>query len=41
MDLNTNDFGRDRDRIIRALTKEIEQGDMESKTRVRMAKRGL
>ena len=39
MDLNTNDFGRDR--IIGALTKEIEQGDMESESRIRLAKRGL
>ncbi len=41
MDLNTKNFGRDKDRIVKSLKKEIENGDMDSKSRIRLMKRGL
>lgn len=41
IDLNTNDFGRDKKRIVKALRDEMEHGDLELMSRVRSMKRGL
>ncbi len=41
IDLNTNDFGRDKKRIVKALRDEMEHGDLEFMSRVRSMKRGL
>ncbi len=41
MDLNTRNFGRDKDRIIRSLRKEIEHGDLDAMSAMRARKRGL
>ncbi len=41
MDLNTDDFGRDKSRIVKSLRKEIEHGDLDRMSRIRAMKRGL